>query len=54
MDIEWKTKHLKVIVLRDDAPDVLLGNDHPIIQFMLVNRMANVGNPIPTQARAIT
>ena len=54
VDIEGETKTLKVIMLRDDAPDVLLGTDHPIIQSMLVSRTAKVGNPVPAQARAIT
>ena len=43
VDIEGETKILKVIVLRDDAPDVLLGTDHPITQSMLVSRSAKVG-----------
>ena len=49
VDIEGETKILKVIMLRDDAPDVLLGTDHPITQSMLVTKL---GNPVPAQARA--
>ena len=52
--IEGEKKTLKVIVLRGDAPDVLLGTDHPITQSMLVSRTAKVGNPVLTKARVIT
>ena len=48
MAIDGERITLKGIVLRENAPDILLGTDHPLTRSLLTNR------PVHTQARAIT
>ena len=41
-------------MLKEDAPEILLGMDHPVTRALLTNRKIKLTDPVPTQARAIT
>ena len=52
--VEGEVVTLNVIVLKEDAPEILLGTDHPVTRSLLTNRKIKLTDPVPTKARAIT
>ena len=52
--VEGKVATVRAVVLKDDAPDILLGTDHPLTRSLLEGRRPKVDDPIPCHVRAIT
>ena len=45
---------VKAMVLRDNAPEIIIGTDHPFTRSLLAGRKPKVNNPTPYKVRAIT
>ena len=52
--VERKVATVRAMVLKDNAPDILLGTDHPLTRSLLEGRRPKVDDPIPCHVRAIT
>ena len=54
IDCEWKVAKVKAMVLRDNAPEILLGTDYPLTRSFLAGSNPKVYDSIPCKVRAIT
>ena len=52
--VDWQTKPLSIIVLKDEAIEGLLGKDHPKTRSLLKGGKTIVVDPIPVEVRAVT
>ena len=52
IDCEGKVAKVKAMVLRDNAPEILLGTDHPLTRSLLAGRKPQVYDPTPCKVRA--
>ena len=52
--VEGKMATVRAMVLKDDAPDILLGTDNPLTRSLLEGRRPKVDDPIQCHVREIT
>ena len=52
--VDGQTKHLSIIVLKDEAIEGLLGKNHPETMSLLKGGKTTIVDPIPVEVRAVT
>ena len=53
IDCERKVAKVKAMFLRDNAPEILLGTDHPLTRSLLAGRNPKVYNSTPYKVRPL-
>ena len=54
IDCEGKVAKVKAMVLRENAPEILLGTNHPLNRSLLAGRNLKIFNSTQCKVRAIT